>query len=210
MSAGGISDVGKTDENGDFDVARKGLRIYDQVLSMQAQVTSFEKCRVPVICAIHGYCIGAGIDMASACDIRLCARDVKFTIKEVDIGIAADIGTLQRFQKVVGNDSWARELAYTARFFGAEEAQQKGFVSGVYDTKEACSEGAMKLAKLIASKSPVAINITKKSIIYSRDHTVTEGLHHIAVAQGSFLQTNDTMAAVSATLSKSKPEFAKL
>jgi len=78
--------------------------------------------RVPVIAAIHGYCIGAGVDLASACDIRICAKDTQFTIKEVEIGLAADIGTLQRFQKVVGNESWARELAYTGRVFKADEA----------------------------------------------------------------------------------------
>ena len=77
---------------------------------------------MPVIAAIHGFCIGAGVDLVTACDIRVCAADTKFSIKEVDIGLAADIGTLQRFQKVVGNGSWTRELTYTARFFDAQEA----------------------------------------------------------------------------------------
>ena len=75
-----------------------------------------------MICAISGYCIGAGIDLSSACDIRLCSKDVKFTIKEVDIGICADLGTIQRMSRIVASDSWMRELAYTARIFGAEEA----------------------------------------------------------------------------------------
>ena len=83
-------------------------------------MSSLEKVRVPVIAAINGFCIGAGVDLTSACDIRICSKDTKFTIKEVDIGLAADIGTLQRFQKVVGNDSWTRELAYTARIFSHE------------------------------------------------------------------------------------------
>lgn len=129
-------------------------------------------CRVPVICVISGYCIGAGIDVSSACDIRLCSKDSKFTIKEVDIGICADLGTVQRFQKVVGNDSWARELSYTARWFDAEEALRYGFVSRVLEDRDQCLAEAYKMANLIASKSPVAVNITKKSIIYSRDHSV--------------------------------------
>ena len=110
--------------------------------------------------------------MASACDIRLCSNNTQFTIKEVDVGLAADIGTLQRFQKVVGNESWARELAYTARFFSPEESLNKGFVSQVYSSVEECHKAAIELAKVIASKSPVAVSTTKKSIIYSRDHPV--------------------------------------
>ena len=85
--------------------------------------------------------------MTSACDIRLCSKDAKFTIKEVDIGICADLGTIQRFQKVVGNDSWVRELCYTARYFDSQEALSKGYVSTVFDTHEDLMQGAMKLAK---------------------------------------------------------------
>ena len=91
---------------------------------LQDAVSSLEHLRVPVIAAIHGFCIGAGVDLTSACDIRLCAKGTKFTIKEIDYGLATDIGTLQRFQKVVSNDSWTRELAYTARFFDPTEALQ--------------------------------------------------------------------------------------
>ena len=108
----------------------------DHVAMLQRHLTSFEKCRVPVICNLHGYVIGGGIDLSAACDIRYCSKDVKFTIKEVDIGLAADIGTIQRFYKVIGNDSWGREKAYTAAFFGADEALKNGYVSRVFDTKQ--------------------------------------------------------------------------
>ena len=127
-SIGTISDDINSDDQGaqsdssPDDIARKAIQINDLVLRLQRWTSSLEICRVPVICAISGYCIGAGIDLSSACDIRICSQDTKFTIKEVDIGICADLGTIQRFQKVVGNDSWTRELAYTGRFFDANEA----------------------------------------------------------------------------------------
>ena len=116
---------------------------------------------MPVIAAVSGFCLGMGIDIITACDIRLCTQDSKFSIKEVDIGICADLGTIQRFQKVTGNDSWLRELAYTARVFGAEEAAKHGLVSTVYSNKEDVLKAAFKIAETIATKSPLAINITK-------------------------------------------------
>lgn len=148
--------------------------------------------------------------MISACDVRLCTKDVKFCIKEVDIGIAADLGTLQRFQKIVANDSWTRELCYTARMFGADEASRFGFVSHVHESQDAVLSAAREMAALIAEKSPVAINITKKSLIYSRDHTVQQGLDHIAWLNGTMLQTVDTSKAVTANFAKKKVKFAKL
>ena len=110
------------------DPARKSIHLNNLVSTLGRQVSALEICRVPVIAVVHGFAIGAGVDLSSACDIRICSKDAKFTIKEVDLGLAADLGTLQRFQKVVGNDSWSRELAYTARFFSAEEALRHGDV----------------------------------------------------------------------------------
>ena len=163
-----------------------------------------------MITAITGYCIGAGLDVTSACDVRFCSKEAKFTIKEVDIGICADLGTMQRFSKVTGSESWTRELAYTGRFFDAKEALAHGYVSQVFDTPEQCQKAVMDLATQIASKSPVAINTTKKSLNYSRDHTVAEGLDHIALLNSVMLQTEDSAKAVTANFSKQIPKFAKL
>ncbi len=173
-------------------------------------MSSLEKVRVPVIAAIHGYCIGAGVDLTSACCIRMCSKDSVFTIKEVDIGLCADIGTIQRFQKVVGNESWARELAYTARNFGYEEALKFGFVSHVYDTAEECLKQAIALANVIASKSPVAVATSKQSIVYSRDHTVQEGLDHVALLNSVMLQTPDMAIAAMSHMQKTKAAYEKL
>ena len=164
----------------DQDPARSSLKfLHGMVKPIQESVSSIELVRVPVIAAMHGFVIGGGIDMSSACDVRYASKDTKFTIKEVDIGLAADIGTLQRFQKVVGNDSWTRELCYTSRIFTPDEALEKGFLSKVLATQEECVQEAIKLATLIATKSPVAVTTTKQSLCYSRDHTVQEGLDHI-------------------------------
>jgi delta(3,5)-delta(2,4)-dienoyl-CoA isomerase len=129
-----------------------------------------------VICILHGVSLGIAIDISSACDIRLCSKDTKFSIKEVDIGIAADVGTLQRFPRVVGNDSWTRELAFTGRYFSASEALERGFVSYVCDTLDKAVEKGLDIASVIAGKSPVAVQGTKTLLDYSRDHTIREGI----------------------------------
>lgn len=193
------------------DAARVAFDFLQQVLSpLQQSVSSLEKVRVPVIAAVNGLCIGAGVDFCSTADIRIASKGAKFTIKEVDIGLAADIGTLQRFQKVVGNDSWTRELSYTARFFSPEEALAQGFLSKVTETPAECLEEAIKLATQIASKSPVAVAATKMSLIYSRDHSVQEGLDHVATLNSAMLQTEDLAKAATAMMAKQKPVFAKL
>ena len=181
------------------DPARSAIKFFDVLRPLQEGISSLEKVRVPVIAAIHGYCIGAGVDVVSACDIRYAAKGTKFTIKEIDLGLASDVGVLQRFPKTVGNDSWARELAFTARYFDEKEALKNGFISKVSDTPEQCLADAIALAKLIASKSPVAVTTTKQSLIYSRDHNVQAGLDHICWLNSAMLQTNDTQNAAMAS-----------
>eukprot|EP00347_Sterkiella_histriomuscorum_P006371 403353016 len=194
----------------DMDCARVAISTQSHVRKLQEATSIFEKVRVPVICAMSGFVIGAGTDICTACDIRICSKDAKFSIKEVDIGICADLGTIQRFQKVIGNQSFFRELAYTGRFFDAQEAQLNGFVSYVTDTQENCFKKAYELALTIASKSPVAINIIKQNSVYSRDHTVEEGLQHVLLLNMSALQTKDTQRSIMANFSKTKAEFPKL
>lgn len=192
------------------DAARKAKALLEFVKYFQDSLSSVEICPQPVIAAIHGGCIGGGIDLVSACDIRYTTKEAFFQIKEVDIGLAADVGTLQRMPKVVGNESLMRELAYTARKFTADEANRLGFVSEVYADKDELVEKAVETAALIASKSPVAIFGTKRNLNFSRDHTVQDGLLYAATWSMSMLQTNDLMSSAQAMLTKTKPEFDKL
>jgi Delta3,5-Delta2,4-dienoyl-CoA isomerase len=159
---------------------------------------------------MHGFAFGLGLDISTCADIRICSKDVKFAIKEVDIGLAADIGTLTRLPKVVGNFSWIKEVALSARIFGAEEAFRVGFVSQVLETKEKAIEAALKMAQLLASKSPVAVQGTKELLNHARDHTVADSLRYTGVWNSAAIQTSDVERAMLSGLKKTKPRFEKL
>lgn len=169
-----------------------------------------EQVRVPVIAAINGLCLGAGNDFITTCDVRICTTSSRFSIKEVDLGLASDIGVHQRFQKIVGNSSTARELAFTGREFTAAEALRLGYVSQVTQSNEECLAAALKLASTIASKSPVAVSTSKMSIVYSRDHSVQDGLNHIALLNSVMLQTDDMAEAAKAAMTKTTAAYPKL
>jgi len=192
------------------DVARRAFLFRDLIDRFQAAITSVEKCERPVIAVSHSHCIGLAIDILSTADIRYTAQDARFSIREAAIGLAADIGTLQRFPKVVGNDSLARELALTARDFSADEARELGFVSRVFPTRDAALEGAVATAQRIASLSPVAVVGTKMALVHGRDHSVEEGLRFMQYLNAALLQSDDLSEAVTAAVSKSTPSFAKL
>lgn len=192
------------------DPARNAANLRRHVYSFQDCISAVERCEKPVIVAMHGFSLGLAIDLSTAADIRVCARDVRFAVKEVDIGLAADIGTLSRLPKVVGNFGWVKEVALTARIFGADEALHVGFVNSVYDSKQAAVQGALKLAALMASKSPVAAQGTKEILNWSRDHSVQDGLRYTAVWNSAALQTKDVSSALLSGIQKRTPTFEKL
>eukprot|EP00842_Homolaphlyctis_polyrhiza_P006357 jgi/Hompol1/6722/HPOL_002321-RA len=198
-------------DSGAADVARAALNGFmARVGIMQHAFTAIESCNKPVIAAVHGACIGAGIDLITACDLRFCAKDSTFCVKEVDIGIAADLGTLQRLPKVVGNHSWVRDICLTARTVSCEEAMQFGLVSRVFDDKEQLIAGALEVAKLIATKSPVAVSGTKHVLNFSRDRSVQEGLDYVLLWNALMTNSQDTMLAAKSVLSKRPAVFPKL
>ncbi|XP_059496889.1 delta(3,5)-Delta(2,4)-dienoyl-CoA isomerase, mitochondrial isoform X2 [Stegostoma tigrinum] len=195
------------------DTARKAWHMRNKILQYQESFNVIEKCPKPVIAAVHNACIGGGVDLITACDIRLCSQDAWFQVKEVDIGMAADVGTLQRLPKVIGNASLVSELVYTARQLMADEALSCGLVSRVFKDKEATLEGAFEMASEIASKSPLAVQGTKLNLIYSRDHSVKDGLDYIATWNMSMLQTDDLIKSAQAAMEKKSPKdvpYAKL
>ncbi|XP_008307130.1 delta(3,5)-Delta(2,4)-dienoyl-CoA isomerase, mitochondrial isoform X2 [Cynoglossus semilaevis] len=195
------------------DVARISWNLRQIIVKFQETFSVIEKCPKPVVVAVHGACIGGGVDLITACDIRLCSQDAWFQVKEVDIGLAADVGTLQRLPKVIGSRSLVNELALTARKMFADEAKSCGLVSRVFPDKEAMMAAALELAAEIAARSPVAVQGTKANLIYSRDHSVDEGLNYMATWNMSMLQTQDLIKSAQAAMEKKSPKavtFSKL
>ena len=177
------------------------------ILELQDTLTSIERCRKPVIAAIHGGCIGGGVDLISCTDMRYCSADAYFTIKEIDIGMVADVGTLQRLPKLIGNQGIVREMAYTGRRVEATEAREIGLVNRVFDSREALQAGVREVAAQVAAKSPLSIRGTKEMLNYSRDHSVADGLNHIATWNAAMLMSTDLTAAMMAGMAKQTPQF---
>ena len=218
--------LAKTSGEVSKDGARTATAIRRHILEFQECISSVEKCEKPVICAMHGYALGLGIDISTSADVRICSNDTKFAVKEVDIGLAADVGTLSRLPKVVGNSSWIKDVCLSARFFGAEEAVKVGFVSGVCEGKEKTIEAAIRWATLVAEKSPVAVQGTKEILNWSRDHNIQDGksclksqagsyltlpgLRYTAIWNSGALQSDDVLSAMQAGITKKKATFSKL
>lgn len=132
--------------------------------------------KTAVICVLHGISIGLAIDLSTCADVRICAADTRLAVKEVDIGLAADIGTLSRLPRCVGSFSWVKDVCLSARYFDAREALAVGFVSQVHETKAAALAAGLAMATLLASKSPVAVQGTKELLNHARDHSVDESM----------------------------------
>lgn len=205
------------DDNGDAtkigesdDAVRKSLAFRSQILQMQAAFTSVEMCPVPVVAAIHGACIGAGIDLTCCVDVRVCSPTAKFSIREVRLGLAADVGTLQRFPKLVGFTSRVRELCFTGDDFTAKEALTLGFVSRISSTNDSLMDTANDICEKICRNSPIAVTITKSSLNYSRDHSVSDGLEHVALHNSTALMSDDLIKSFMSRGGGGVPEFTPL
>lgn len=176
-------------------VIRSNMRA--NVLHLQETFSVLEKSRMPVLAAIQGGCIGGAVDMATACDMRYASADAFFCVQEINIGMTADVGTLQRLPKLIP-EGVCRELAYTGRRLSAVEAKELGLVNEVFEDHHALLDGVQEVATVIASKPPVAIHGTKVSINYARDHSTADALEQIATWQAGMFQPSDIAEAFEA------------
>ena len=204
------SDVGPSPDGGAVKhPSRRGERFRTTALKLQDSFTALERARMPVLCAIQGACIGGGIDMVSAADMRYATADAYFSIAEINIGMTADVGTLQRMPKLVA-EGIVRELAYTGRKWSADEALAAGFVNAVYADHEAMMSAVLDVAGEIAGKSPMAVWGTKQTMHYTRDHSVHDGLEFIANWNAAMFDTDDMAEAFTAQLEQRAADFPDL
>ncbi len=173
---------------------------------LQESVDAIEACRKPVLASIQGACIGAGLDIAAACDLRYAAAKARFCIKEVDLAIVADLGSLQRLPGIIG-EGIARELAFTGRQFNGQEALSMALVNQVYATAKELEEGVLSVALDLAAKSPLTLRGIKETMNFSRDHSVADGLEYIANRNAAMLLSKDLEEAVTALMEKRSPVY---
>jgi enoyl-CoA hydratase len=183
--------------------------VLDTLGALQATFTKLESLRIPVLAAIHGGCIGGAVDMVTACCMRYATQDAFFCIQEINIGMVADVGTLQRLPKLIP-EAVAKELAYTGRRLPAARALALGLVNEVFDSHEAMLAGVMQIAREIAAKPPIAIWGTKQAIHYTRDHSVADALQQMGWLQGAIWSNRHVQEAVTAMKEKRAGDFPDL
>ena len=186
--------------------ARKREKLRDLILQLQACVTSLERCRKPVLAAIQGYCLGGGLDLALAADFRYASLGAQFAVREVDIGMVADVGTLQRLPRVVG-EGIAREMALTGRDIDAEQALQWRLVNRLLPDADSLSAAALETAQTMAAKSPLALRGSKQVLNYSRDHSIADGLDYVATWNAAMLISEDIAQAGMAVMTRQSACF---
>jgi enoyl-CoA hydratase len=189
--------------------ARRAEAMRRSILVLQDAFNVLEEARMPVLVAVHGGAIGGAVDMICAADCRYCTEDAFFTIKETQIGMTADVGTLQRLPHLIP-EGLVRELAYTGRNWSAQEALAQGFVNQVFADQTTMLEGVMKIARSIAVNSPMAVTGCKEMINYTRDHNVADSLNHMATWQSGMLQMPDIMEAMQAQKERRMPQYEPL
>jgi enoyl-CoA hydratase len=186
--------------------AVKARATRSDVLRLQASITSVARCPKPVIAAVHGYCIGGGVDLIAACDIRLASADAIFSVREAKVAIVADLGSLQRLPSIIGPGHLA-ELAFTGTDIGAERAKEIGLVNDVATDAEGVHKAAHELAAEIAANSPIAVQGTKAVLAANEGRTVAEGLEYVATWNAGMLSSDDLVEAMTAFMERRPPRF---
>ncbi|MCB1215637.1 MAG: crotonase/enoyl-CoA hydratase family protein, partial [Deltaproteobacteria bacterium] len=188
------------------EIGRRSEALEKKILEFQDSFNAIEKCHKPVIAQIHGACLGGGLDLVAACDLRFASQEAEFAIKEIDMGMVADVGTLQRLPKLM-NLAWLSELAYTGRTLKAPEAKEVGLLNECFASLEALEQKVEEVANQMAKKSPLALRHTKAMLLYARDHSVEENLKYIARLNSSLLLSEDVKKSVMAFLEKKTADY---
>ena len=197
---------GDLNNNPDVEVGRARANFRYNVLHLQDTFTAFERARMPVLAAMQGGVVGGAVDMVTACDMRYATEDAWFCIHEINIGMTADVGTLQRLPKLIP-EGIVRELAYTGDRMPAARAKEVGLVNDVYADHETMLNGVLEIAQRIASKSPLAVHGSKEMINYTRDHSVADSLQYMAAWQTGMFQPTDLMESFGAQMEKRDPTY---
>jgi enoyl-CoA hydratase len=188
------------------NLAPERMHLLDTIGKMQQAVTSVAECRKPVIAAISGWCIGGGLDLITACDVRLCSSEARFSVREVKVAMVADIGSLQRLPYIIG-EGHTRELAFTGKDIDAAHAMRIGLVNDVFETQEQLLEAAHELARQIAENPPIVVQGIKRVLDERNRDAVADGLRYVALWNSAFLQSQDLTEAFSAFAERRTPHF---
>lgn len=188
------------------DEARSREALRRLILDLQDCLSSIERCRKPVLAAIHGACLGGGLDLVACCDMRYLAVGAEFAIREIDLGMVADVGSLQRLPRLL-SPGLVRELAFTGRTLDADAAVRCGLANAIYPDRESLLNGVRQLARQIAAKSPLAIRGSKAMLNYARDHSLADSLDYAATWNASVLLSSDLHEAMQASQARRRPVF---
>jgi enoyl-CoA hydratase len=203
---GSASGGGGGEHAGPASAAARARGTRSEVLRLQASITAVATCPKPVIAAVHGYCIGGGVDLIAACDIRLASADATFSVREAKVAIVADLGSLQRLPAIISAGHLA-ELAFTGKDISAERAQEIGLVNDVAADADGVLKAAYELAQEIAANSPIAVQGTKAVLAANEGRTVAEGLDYVATWNAGMLASDDLVEAMMAFMEKRPPTF---
>lgn len=188
------------------NLAVERTQLHDTILRMQDAITSVAMCRKPIIAAVSGWCIGGGLDLIAACDMRLCSTEARFSLREVRVAIVADLGSLQRLPYIIG-EGHTRELALTGKDIDASRAERIGLVNEVFETPDALLDAARETARQIAANPPLVTQGVKRVLDECRDKSVAEGLRYVAVWNAAFMQSHDLTEAFQSFLERRAPRF---
>jgi len=191
---------------GEGSAVQGRLQLYREVKRLQAPINALADCPKPVIAAIHGHCIGAGVDLITACDIRLAAEDASFSVRETKMAIVADLGTLQRLPRII-NPGYVAEMVYTGHDVDAHRALQMGLVTGVFADAAALQDAAFQMAGEIAENAPLVVQGAKAVLTNSAGMTTAQSLDYVALWNSAYLQSEDLAEAVTAFFEKRPPSF---